>query len=91
MCRSSLTRNVRPNFLGRGQHQEVAYAGKDSPAPIAHWISPTANRNRAHLFLWNDLIDQPLEYERSEKCQKTPGRDAQATGHVPVQKWPDLL
>jgi len=37
------------------------------------------------------LIDQPLEYERSEKGQKTTGSDAQETGHVPVQKWSDLF
>jgi hypothetical protein len=37
------------------------------------------------------LIDQPLQHERGEKCQKTPGGDAQETGHMPVQKWPNLF
>jgi len=33
--------------------------------------------------LWDNLIDKPLEHERSEECEKASGGDAQEADQVP--------
>jgi hypothetical protein len=68
----------------------VSQAGQDCFALIAETLARQRERP-APVSLWDNLINHPLEDERREKCQKTPGSNAQETCHMQMQEWPDLL
>ena len=56
---------------------------------FAAHLEKVGHRKKADLPLWDNLIDKPLEHERSE--EKASGGDAQEAGQVPGQEWADLI
>jgi hypothetical protein len=48
-------------------------------------------QQQSDASLRNDAVDEPLKQQGREQGEKAAGRDAEETGQVPVQKWPNLF
>src|ERR1035441_9827810 len=77
--------------LRRSQHQIASKTCERRFAQRAQKDENHRQQQQSHLPPRDDLIDEPLEHEWSEKREHAAGRNTQKTGQVPTEEWANLF